>query len=510
MQPMSFRRAALSTSLLAALGGVHSVALAEGWRVDTALSTRAIVSDNINFSAVAPSSDTLIEVNPSVRLTRRSPRLNLDAAYTPRYLYYTDNTYDSRLAHDFNGTGRMEVIDDFMFIDARAVSAQRNQSVFNAVPSDATLAANQLARTRTYSFTPSLMGTMRLGDVATWRSSYNTIRSETSGGVVANTLTSETFNGSLTSFPARFGWQVDVFTNRTESDIARASDRKRITGSLLYRHDATANFAVRYGYEDTNFANQRSGSTYGAGVNWTPGPRTTLRADFDQRPYARTSLVSLSHRLPQIALTASYNRNLTNRAEQILSQSGSTDLYQTLALIEPFASEQDPAVREQMIEAYLRANGLSRYVVGLTPVLSDRQFLQTRWQLSATRTGPRNTLSLSVFQTENDSGIGSLGPVVAGDDFASSRVIRQRGWTASYSHRIGSVSSLSFSLTSSKSAGRATQTLSSDRDVLNATWSTQFSPLTTGSIGLRMTRATVATGDVDENALIATLSTRFN
>lgn len=510
MRATKYRGGAFVSALMIVLGGAPSSSFAEGWRVNTAVSTRALVSDNVNFSAVAPSSDALVEVNPSVRVTRRSPRLNLDAAYTPKYRHYVDDTFDARLVHDFNGSARFEAIDDFLFLDARAVSAQLNQSVFNAVPTDTTLAQNQLSRTRTYSFTPSLMGTMKLGDVATWRSSYNTIRSETSGGVAARTLTSETFNGSLTSAPARFGWKVDVLTSRTESDATRATDRKRITGSLLYRHDASANFALRYGYEDTNFSNQRNGATYGAGVNWTPGPRTTLRADFDQRPYARTSLVSLSHRLPQIALTASYNRNLTNRAEQILSQSGTTDLYQTLALIEPFASEQDPAVREQMIEAYLRANGLSRYVVGLTPVLSDRQFLQTRWQLSATRTGPRNTLSLSVFQTENDSGIGSLGPVVAGDDFASSRVIRQRGWTASYSHRIGSVSSLSFSLTSSKSEGRTMQTLSSDRDVLNATWSTQFSPLTTGSIGLRMTRATVATGDVDENAVIATLSTRFN
>lgn len=113
-----------------------------------------------------------------------------------------------------------------------------------------------------------------------------------------------------------------------------------------------------------------------------------------------------------------------------------------------------------------------------------------------------------MFQTESDGGIGAIGPAV-GDDFAASRVIRQRGWTATYSHRMGSVSSLSVSFTTSKSDGR-TQTLSSDRDVLNTTWSTQFSPRTTGSIGLRMTRATVTAGDVDENAVIATLSTMFN
>ena len=507
MRVLNLRMTSLAVAMAGTAGVFPADVLAEGWRVETGVTTRAIASDNINFSPTAPSSDTLLELNPSVRVTRKSPRLTLDAAYTPRYLYYTQDTYDSRLSQDFNGSGRFEVIDDFMFIDARAISAQRNQSVFNAVPTDATLAANQLSRTRTYSFTPSFMGTMRLSDVATWRSNYNMVRSETSG-LAANTLTSETFHGSLTSYPARLGWKVDVMSNRTESDRSASVNRKSIVGSLIYRPDATADFTVRYGYEDTNFASQRSGSTYGLGMGWNPSERTTFRADYDQRPYARTNNVNLTHRLPRTSFTASYSRNLTNRAEQLLAPTGTTDLVQSLSLIEPFASEPDPVLRQQMIEAYLRANGLSRYVVGLSPILSDRQYLQTRWQMSATRTGPRNTLSLSVFQTESDGGIGAIGPAV-GDDFAASRVIRQRGWTATYSHRMGSVSSLSVSFTSSKSDGR-TQTLSSDRDVLNTTWSTQFSPRTTGSIGLRMTRATVTAGDVDENAVIATLSTMFN
>lgn len=507
MRVLNLRMTSLAVAMVGTAGVFPADVLAEGWRVQTGVTTRAIASDNINFSPTAPSSDTLLELNPTVRVTRKSPRLMLDAAYTPRYLYYTDDTYDSRLSQDFSGSGRFEVVDDFMFIDARAVSAQRNQSVFNAVPTDTTLASNQLSRTRTYSFTPSFVGTVRLGDVATWRSNYNVVRSETSG-LAANALTSETFNGSLTGYPARIGWKVDVMSNRTESDRAAAVDRKSIVGSLIYRPDVTADFTVRYGYEDTNFSSQRSGSTYGLGMGWNPSERTTFRADYDQRPYARTNNVNLTHRLPRSSLTASYSRNLTNRAEQLLSPTGTTDLVQTLSLIEPFASEPDPVLRQQMIEAYLRINGLSRYVVGLSPILSDRQYLQTRWQLSATRTGPRNTLSLSVFQTESDGGIGAIGPAV-GDDFAASSVIRQRGWSATYSHRLGSVSSLSLSLTSSKSNGR-TQTLSSDRDVLNATWSTQFSPRTSGSIGLRMTRATVTAGDVDENAVIATLSTMFN
>ncbi|MCQ9372899.1 TIGR03016 family PEP-CTERM system-associated outer membrane protein [Methyloversatilis sp. XJ19-13] len=485
------------------------VAHAENWRVTTALTSRVLVSDNVRVSAISPQSDTVMELNPQFTLTRRSPRLSLDATYRPRYIDYLDGTIDSRVAHDFNGTGSWEAIDDLFFLNATAISAQRSQSVFNAVPTDNQLAPDQLSRTRTYSLTPSFRGTVRLGDVATWRSNYNIVRSETSGATTANTLTSETFTGTLASTPAKIGWQVDVSTTKTSSDLSRSTDRKRVTGSLIYRPDTTIRLAARYGFEDTNFANQRNGDTYGFGATWNPTPRTSFSGDVDERPFSTTASLRASHRLPRLALSASYMRNLTTRAEQILAQNGVTDLAESLAQLEPFASEADPDQRLRMIETFLRDNGLQRFQTSLTPILSDRQFLQTRMQMTVVHTGVRNTVSLSFFRSESDSGIGGLGPI-SGDDFALSPVIRQIGWTASYSHRLTASSSINLSLTTSKSDGSSSSGIGSNRDVANATWTTRLGTRSSGSIGLRMTRATVTAGDVDENAVIATLTTRFN
>jgi uncharacterized protein (PEP-CTERM system associated) len=496
----------IGCAVVSATSAAVAPAWAEGWRLTTAMTTRLIASDNINYSAVNKSSDTLVELNPSFRVTRRSARLQLNAAYTPRYFYYADDTFDSRLAHDYNVTGRLEVIDDLFFLDARAVSAQRNQSVFNAVPTDTQSAANQLSRTRTYSITPSFRGRIRLGDVATWSSSFTAIRSESSG-LQSDSLSTETFTGTLAGMPAKVGWQVDVSSISTTSDIARSTDRKRIIGSLIYRPEATVKLVGRYGYEDTNFGNQRSGDTWGAGLTWSPSPRTSFSGDYDDRPYGSTFALNAQHRLPLVSLSSTYTRNLTNRAEQLLQPNGVFDRFDLLILRPEIAGETDPVERERLLNAAL--NGQDRFVTVLSPLLSDRQFLQTRWQVSATRTGARNSISLSFFRTESDSGVGSNGPAI-GDDFALSSVILQRGWTASYSHRLTPASSLNLSLTSSKSNGRAGTGFGANRDLLNATWSTRLGTRSNGSIGFRMTRATVVSGDVDENAVIATLTTQFN
>jgi uncharacterized protein (PEP-CTERM system associated) len=499
------------TSAFLFLALTSGAARAENWHVEPSLTTRMIVTDNINYSATKPKSDQLIEVNPTISVRRTSPRLQFIGEYTPRYFHYAEDTFPSRLSHAFNLNGRLEVIDDFFFLDAKAISSEQNRSVFNAVPTDNASAANQLNRTRTYSLTPSVRGSVRLGDVALWSSSLNSVRSESSG--TQGAISSDTFTGALVSTPAKIGWRVDVSSVSTNSDRGGDTQRDRITGGLVFRPDSTLSLTARYGYENSDFPgapkNNNSKDTYGGSIQWAPTPRTSLNADIDKHPYATTSTLNATHRLPRLVFNVSQSRSLTNRAQQALQPTGVFDLFDGLSLMEPFASIADPVQREQAMSTYLRDNGLTRYVTGLSSILTDREFLQTRSQVSATYTGVRNTVSLSVFQTNSDSGVGSAGGV-AGDDFSLSRAIRQRGWNATYAYRLSALSSLSLNLSTSRSSGRLGASLSSDRDTINATWTTKLGARTSGSIGFRMTRATVREGDVDENALIATLTTRFN
>lgn len=513
-------RAGTVTALIVGwtLGVSAPHAHAENWRVTPTLTTRMITSDNINFSALAPASDTLIEVNPGVSVRRVSPRIDLAAAYTPRYFHYVDETFSSRVSHAFNVNGRFEVIDDLFFVDVRAVAGQRNTSVFNAVPTENSLAANQLNNTRTYSISPSFRGKVRLGDVATWSSNVTSVRSESTGNLGG--ISSETFNGALEGTPARLSWRADVSSTSTRSDRGNTK-RERVFGSLIFRPDASVQLTVRYGLESgnvfsggRNLGDQGYQDTYGAGVIWTPTPRTSITANIDKRPFANTSSLNATHRWSRMSFAATHTRTLTNRAEQLLQPSGVVDRFDSLSLVEPFASLADPIQREQLMSSFLESQGLGRFIVGLSPILTDREFLQTRSQISISRAGVRNTMSLSLFLTESDSGVGSREAAV-GDDFARASVIRQHGWNASYSHRIGSQSSLAVNYSSTQSNGRSPGLggfggLGSNRDVLDASLSTALGARTSGSIGLRMTRATVAAGDVDENAVIATLTTRFN
>lgn len=500
------KRHPLSACLLltVTLGPVS--ARAEGWRITAETEVRMIQSDNIGFSPTAPASDTLTEMTPTIGITRNSPRLKLNAHYAPRLLYYFEDTFASRISNNLNADGTLEVVDDLFFLNGRASVSERRKSVFNAQPNLVNNTVGDSSQSRVFALSPSMRGKFRLGDIATWSSNYTIARSELSSQEGA--MTARTLTGTLQGTPAKLGWKADYSSRTTESDTSGSTDRDSLVGSLIFRPDVEIELTGRYGYEKSSLGTRRDGATYGAGVVWTPTPRTSFSLDGDEHPYGSTAKFNLSHRLPRTAFNATYTRSIVSRIDTLLEGAGLQELYDALALTEPYASIVDPIERQEAIEADARAGRIPGLGSVDSPVLSDNEFLRTRWQVSAVHTGARNSLSLTMFKSTSDSGTGSSGALTG--DFLLSPVVEQKGWTVGLSHRLGSTSSLSFSFSSSDTNGSRSAQAQTKRDIFNATLSTAFGARTSGSIGLRMMRGTVTTGDVDENALIATMNTRFN
>ncbi|MBU0603289.1 MAG: TIGR03016 family PEP-CTERM system-associated outer membrane protein [Gammaproteobacteria bacterium] len=493
------------TGLVLVAAGYAGHVHAEGWRISADAQVRVIQSDNINFSPTAPSSDTLTEVTPTVSIRRNSPRLKLKANYSPRLLYYADDTFDSRMANNLSADGTLEVVDDLFFLNGRASITERARSAFNAEPNLANNTVGQTTQSRVFALSPSMRGTVRLGDVATWTSNYTIARSDSS--TRDDALTTRTLTATLKGAPAKLGWKADYSSRTADSSTSNNSERDSVVGSLIYRPDVELELTGRYGYEKTTLSRRRDGATYGLGVVWTPTPRTSVTFDRDERPYGSTAKFNLSHRLPRTAFTAGYSRSIVSSIDTQL-ENNFQDLYDQIALTEPYASIADPVDRQLAIEADARAGRIPGVGALGTDVLTDSEFLRTRWQLSAVHNGARNTLSLTMYRSTNDSGTGSGGTLTG--DFLLSPVIVQKGWTVGLSHRLGSISSLNFSLSSYDTSGGRVTSQQTTRNIFNATYSTALGTRTSGSIGLRMMRGTVTAGDVDENALIATVNTRFN
>lgn len=514
-QRASVPRPCLKWIAAAVMCGMAQGASAEGWRLSVGADVRATYSDNIRMRPTNERSDIVVEAAPRISLSGRAPRLTFTGSYAPRQITYLNDSQPGRLSHSLNANGRLEVVDDFFFLDGAAAMSEHNTSVFGVQDPNNLVSGTSADRTstRTFSLSPSFRGTLRLWDIAAWQSSYKVTQSDTSSSA-AGSVRSEIYTGALIGTPAKWSWRADITQQTTTPDVGRKSERDSLIGSLIFRPDTTLQLTGRYGIDKYTGAQNRfgtggqTGSTHGVGVRWNPTPRTDLTFNRDWRVFGTTSNVTAQHRMGRSAFNVNYSRTLSTRAERLLGQVGVLDMAELLAQTNEFQVYTDPVERLQKAEQALALNGIPRYVSLYSPILSDREYFSTNLRFGGVHTGSRDTFSWSIFRSNSDSSLGTLGVPTLGD-FASSGAIEQKGWTLSLAHRLSPDTSLNVAWTATETTGTRTAGLKTERDTLNATLSTRLGAKTTGSIGLRVTRASTVNGDVDENAVIASIGTRF-
>jgi uncharacterized protein (PEP-CTERM system associated) len=131
-----------------------------------------------------------------------------------------------------------------------------------------------------------------------------------------------------------------------------------------------------------------------------------------------------------------------------------------------------------------------------------------RQELSYVLLGVRNTLTLAVNRTRNDS-LGTL--LVAADDFSNVSAITQQGFTVGWSRQLSALSSLSVTGARSRSTGASTSSTvnpDSTQKSLSAGITTKLGAKTNGALTARRTE-TSGTNSYTENAVVGSISVQF-
>ena len=99
-----------------------------------------------------------------------------------------------------------------------------------------------------------------------------------------------------------------------------------------------------------------SGAVYGAGVDWTPNPRTKLDGFLEHRFFGPSYGLNFNHRTRRTAWRLSATRNTYTTIEQPLTLRPGTTAE---VLDDAFRSQiADPAQREQAVKQFLERAGL--------------------------------------------------------------------------------------------------------------------------------------------------------
>ena len=502
--PRGGRPAAVWMAAALLFGPAAAQAQLSGLRITPTFSAELEVTDNRNLSATDPKADAILTVTPGIRISSWSGPLQGSLNFGLSGVVYAREPSESSLrldnTNDLNADFTFEVVDQHVFIDARASITQQSSSAFGLQADRPNSVNANNTEWRTLTVSPYLRGKLFEGEVdveARWTSEYRK-----SSGASAGTSSSHDARVAVSGGGGYVGWSV--VASRSYDDFGgfeggRATVNDRITPIIWYAPEPGLRFFLSGGYErnDVLSADPVTYKNWGAGVAWQPTPRTQFSGQVERRYFGNSWNISFSHRMRRAVVTYTDSNSDNNATTGAGAPLTTYDLF-----FAQFVSiEPDPALRDILVRNFLRSAGLDpdQQVSG---GFINKAVTVTRSQnLSLAVQGQRNTAVLSAFATSSRR-VDTLS--TAQDDLTQVYRLDQQGISLTLSHRLTPTSSAGL-IASAQRTPSSDGVQGNEWRELTVFWSERVGARSSVSLEGRHTQATGA-NPYRENSLLA----RFN
>lgn len=486
------------------------------WKVTPSLSLSETYSDNPTLSSGANKRGQFItELIPAVRVTGENSRVqfNGNAQYS-LYSYSEGRPGNARRNNlDYDASGRVKVIDEHLYVDARANGGTRAVTAFG--PDDSGI--NRFTReNRTqltnWSISPYLV--QRFGNfaAATLRYTHDSVNAdETRFG------SSESDGISLNLASGRawrdIGWNLRYARQEVEAERFGDSSSENALAGLSYRLNRTLSLTLTGGYDVYDygqFGGRTSGASWSAGFAWHPTQRTAIEMSAGRHFLGSTGSLLATHRSRHTVWRASYSDTVSSTRQEF-TQGQEID---TASLLDSLftAAYPDPVLRRQAVLDYIQLAGLPATQGEEINFLTNRYFRQKTGQASVAYTMRRHGAVLTAFANERVAlSSGAADSELLGSElFSLNDNVRQFGASAAYSYRINARTTATATLSATHTRSLITD-IEYDQQGLRLGLTRRFSSKLAGNVELRHLRGTrgLFSAGYTENAISATLSAQL-
>lgn len=503
-----WRRTAACAAALAACAGAGPLQAQDaGPRrlaiVPTATLGQTVTDYHRTQAGDEPRSEAITTVGAGLRMTGRGERVQGYVDYTLTGLLYARDSQSNDLQNRLQASVLGELVERHLFVSAQASITQQPISALAVQTPDGVATSRNRTEVSTLALQPTLQG--RLGTIADLKAALNLSATDTGGAQDTSDSTNAGATVSVSSATAgRLGWSVDASRQMVDFKTGRKTEDARLTLGLSYRPDVDWQFRLRGGVEENNYRVANGKERYdnwGAGLSWTPSPRTKLALDGDRRAFGHSHTLALEHRSHRTVWRYRDSQDVSRgSAGTVQTLVGAYDLFFSL-----YASQEpDPVLREQLVDGLLQRNNLQRDSLIAAGFLASAVTLQRRQELSMAIDGQRTSFLVSAFANRSSR----VDTVSSGiDDVVGGNNLRQRGLSFTVAHRLtttGALNLMASALRSSDYGG-----LRTDLRSVSATWSERLGARTNFSLGLRHSEFDATADPYTENAVTANLSLRF-
>ncbi len=475
-------------------------ALSDNWTYQA--SAGATETYNHYIGADQPSDGFVTSLTAALGIHGEGARLKLNGTVGGTEVLYAGQGESNSFAPNVNLAASLEAIEKFFYVDATANISETFVSPFGPQPGNLTTPTNNRYISQTYSVSPYLKGVIAPDIAYSLRDDNVWTPSATYGNssVKVPTTYYNNLNGQMSSVLGNGGgWTLQYTRQSYDNGVDTGTYLVQVgRGIASFAVDPQLTLSLRGGYESDQFpaltgaggaflpSQSNQGAIYGGGIDWRPTDRTLVNGYWEHQFFGSAYNWQVTHRLPNIALSALFTRGLSSYPQLALLIPAGVTVAQFLDAA--FATRiPDPAQRAAAVAQFLAQTGLPPTLVSPLNFYATQITVQQTASFSAVWVGVVNALGFTLFdlKSEEISGSGSALPPA----FQSGANSTQTGAGVNFSHRLSAFTNLVASAvyTTTTPNGNTAETLGSVRTKnYNATvsLSTQFTPKTNGSVGV--------------------------
>lgn len=465
------------------------------------ISITETLTDNVNLSSTDQQAELTTQISPGIRINMEGARVKGYFNYALNGVFYAQNSSPRSIQHALNTFATLEAVDDWAFVDFSGSISQQAVSAFGTQSFDNTSINANRAEVSTYRISPYVRG--RLGNMASYEARYS--RAVTSSGAAIGSDVNTT-DGSIrlsgSSAFSNLGWSADATRQNIDYSAGRPTETDRLNLGLSYAITPQLRVSANAGREANNYTSfdKKSYATSGFGVNWSPSATTRLSASRERRSFGNTHSLSFDRRTARTAWKYTDSKDVTATPTQtgVASLAIADLLYSQYVAI-----EANPVSRAQF-NATLPQFGINPNDPFTFGFLTSAISLQRRQELSFALLGVRDTVTFVATRSESTR-LDTVTSVI--DDLNTSALVRQRGFSVNYVHRLTPDYSLG-ALASRQNTSGVSSLQDSTLRLINVSVSGKVGKQAAASVGVRRV---VSSGTVAyvENAITCSLTVQF-
>ena len=460
-------------------------------------------SDNAFLSSTDRRSEFITEVSPGIRISGTGRRIRGVFDYALRRFMYANGSAEDNTQHNLSSFATIEAVDSFAYIDLAGNVSRQAISAFSTQTGNTSQSNSNLTQVANYSVSPYLKGDLK-GN-ANYELRYRRSIFKNDSTVASNSLTDDWLGAvGQDYFSKRFGWLAQISRTVVSYDVGRDTKANQIRGVLNSFPNPQLKLYISGGSEENNYLTLESKryTNYGVGFAWRLNERTRVEAEQSHRFFGNGHKIVFAHSSAKSATLITDSKDVVINSNTGASGSGNS-LYDLL--FSQFAAmEPDATRRAQLVDSYIRANGLNRDTVIGSSFLSNTATLQRLQQASVSFFGIRSAVSLFLSKTQTQSlGNFNLSP----DSGLGAQYIRQNGFGGAFSRKLTPTSSINFLASIQRASGVSTSQ-KSKLQFYSVTYTKQIAPTATLGFGLRRSIFDAVSG-YRELAAYGSVSFRF-